>query len=229
VAVLEPRCDGSGETVLVREGSRVLYERHGASCCDVSLGGSYLAWRSGSAVDVLDLRTHKLAYRAGASPGEPIVAFDVQADGKLALLLGPTRGGRLTLAWRTPGTATLHRLRLRVAAPPAGPRLRLIGDHILTDAVDPAGATELVLTDLTGRVNVLARFAAPVEQTGAIDATTERVTWASQQITNRRVDCPPPGQGRPCRVLKSGIETVWLANLTERTPRPIARWIFTNA
>jgi hypothetical protein len=229
VALLELRCAGSGETVIVREGSRVLFKRNGVTCCDVSLGGSYLAWRSGSAVDVLDLRTHRIAYRAGAPPGEPIVAFDVQADGKLALLLGPSRDGRVTLGWRTPGTATLHRLKLRVALPLAGPALRLIGDHIVTVAAEADGATELVLADLTGRVNVLARFAAPVEQSGAIDATSDRVTWASRQITGSRVDCPPPGQGRPCRVLKSGVETVWLANLTKRTPRPIAHWLFTDA
>ena len=229
VALLELRCDGSGETVIVREGSRVLFERHGVSCCNVSLGGSYLAWRSGSAVDVLDLRTHRLAYQAGAPPREPIAAFDVQADGKLALLLGPTRDGRVTLGWRAPGKATLHRLTLRVALPPAGPALRLIGDRIVTEVVEAGGATELVLADLAGRVNVLARFAAPVEQSGAIDATSDRVTWASRQITSSRVDCPPPGQGRPCRVLKSGIETIWLANLSTRTPRPIARWFFTDA
>jgi hypothetical protein len=86
-----------------------------------------------------------------------------------------------------------------------------------------------VLADLTGRVKVLARFSGPVEQSGAIDATSNRVTWASRQITSSRVDCPPSGQGRPCRLLKSGIETIWLANLTTRTPRPIARWAFTDA
>jgi hypothetical protein len=229
VALLELRCDGDVETVIAREGSRVLVERHGVSCCDVSLGGSYLAWRSGSAVDVLDLRTHRLAYRAEAPPGEPIAAFDVQADGKLALLLGPTRNGRVTLAWRTSGRATLHRLRLRVALQPVGPALRLIGDRVVTEAAEAGGATELVLTDLTGRVNVLARFTASVEQSGAIDATSDRVTWASRQITSSHVDCPPAGQGRPCRLLKSGIETIWLANLTTQTPRPIARWAFTNA
>lgn len=229
VALLELRCDGSGETVIVRDGSLVLFERHAVSCCDVSLGGSYLAWRSGSAVDVLDLRTHRLAYRAGAPPEEPILAFDVQADGKLALLLGPTSDGRVTLAWRTPDTAALHRLKLRVALPLAGPALRLIGDRIVTETAEASGATELVLADLTGRVYPLARFAAPVEQSGVIDATSNRVTWASRQITSSRVDCPPPGQGRPCRLLKSGIETIWLANLTTRTPRPIARWAFTDA
>jgi hypothetical protein len=229
VALLEVRCDGSGETVIVREGSRVLFQRHGVSCCDVSLGGSYVAWRIGSAVDVLNLRTHRLAYRAAAPPGEPIAAFDVQADGKLALLLGPNRDGRVALGWRTPGTATLHRLGLRVALPLAGPALRLSGDRIVTEVAAAGGSTELVLADLGGRVRVLARFAAPVEQSGAIDATSDRVTWASRQITSSRVDCPPLGQGRPCRMLKSGIETVWLANLTARTPRPIARWVFIDA
>jgi hypothetical protein len=200
------------------------------SCCDISLGGSYLAWRSGRAVDVLDLRTHRLAYRAEAPSGEPIAAFDVQADGKLALLLGPTGVGRVTLAWRTLATATLHRLRLKVALPLVGPALRLIGDRVVTEAAEGSGTTDLVLTNLTGgQVHVLARFAAPVEQRGAIDATADRVTWASREISSSRVDCPPAGQGRPCRLLKSGIETIWLANLTAPKPRPVARWAFIDA
>lgn len=229
VAWLGLGCDGSANAVIVREGTRTVFERQGVSCCDVALAGSYLGWRSGGGVDVLDLRTRRLAYRAAAPSGEPIAAFDVQADGKLALLLGPAANGLATLAWRTPAAATLHRLTLRVALPPAGPELRLIGDHIIAKAAQAGAPTALVAIDLSGHVHVLARFAAPVEQSGAIDATADHVTWASRRITGSRVDCPPPGQERPCRLLKSGIETIWLTKTTGATPHPIARWAFTNA
>lgn len=231
VAWLALSCDGSGGTVIVHDGTRTLFERPGVSCCDLALAGNYLAWRTGHAVNVFDLRTHRLAYRTDSPPGEPIAAFDVQADGKLALLLGPAPGGLGTLAWRTPGAATLHRLGLRVALPPSGPALRLTGDHIVAEtAAAQAGApTQLVVTGLSGHIHVLARFAARIEQTGAIDATAAHVTWASRQITNTHLDCPPPGQERPCRLLKSGIETIWLAKLAAGTPRPISRWAFTNA
>ncbi len=228
VARLALGCD-SGAAVLVREGNRTLFERRGVSCCDIALAGSYLAWRSGGGVDVLDLRRRRLAYRAEAPPGEPIAAFDVQADGKLALLLGPGSDGRTNLAWRSSGSATLHRLGPRVALPPSGPALRLVGGRIVVEAARTGAPTELVVTDLAGRVHVLARFAAPVEQTGALDATADRVTWASRRITGTDVDCPPPGQARPCRLLKSGVETVWLATPTGGAPRAIARWAFTDA
>jgi len=228
VAWLALGCDSRGEKALVRNRTRAVFERQGVSCCDVALAGSYFAWRSGGGVDVLDLRKHRLAYRA-APPGEPIAAFDVQADGKLALLLGPAANGFATLAWRTPAAAALHRLTLRVGLSPASPELRLIGNHIIAEIAQAGAAIALVAIDLSGHVHVLARFAAPVEQIGAIDATADRVTWASRRITGSRVDCPPPGQGRPCRLLKSGIETIWLTKPTGATPHPIARWAFTNA
>jgi hypothetical protein len=228
VAFVEPDCTGSGASLSVRKGRRTLFERSGVSCCDVSLAGSYVAWRSGSSVDLLDLRTHRLAYRADAPAGEQIAAVDLQADVKLALLLAPAGDGRTILAWRTAGAATLHRLRLRGALPASGAVLHLTSDRILTQSVPPGSASELLVADLRGRVRVLARFAAPIEHSGAIDAAGTRATWASRRITGTRTECPPPGQERPCRLLKSGVETVWLASLNAGTPRAIARWAFTD-
>ena len=43
VAFLELGCDSSRDTVTVRDGSRIVFQRRGATCCDVSLAGSYLA------------------------------------------------------------------------------------------------------------------------------------------------------------------------------------------
>jgi hypothetical protein len=229
VAFLELRCDSSGQRVTVHNGSHTVFQR-AAACCDVALAGSYLALKSGISVEVLDLRTNRLVYRAEPPPGEPIAAFDVQADGAVALVLGPAANGRATVAWRAPGTPALHRLPLHALLTTNGPSVRIVSDRIVFEAaVGPSSASQLAVADLHGHVRVLARFSASLEQAGEFDAENHRVTWASRHITGTRVDCPPPGQGRPCRLLKSGIETIWLAGLSSGAPQPIARWAFTDA
>jgi hypothetical protein len=228
VAYLALTCTSSSYTVLVSEHGRVVF-RHRASCCDVSLAGSYLAFKSGAAVDLFDLRTSRVVSRTGPPPNEPIAAFDVQADGKLAVVLAPAAGGGAALAWRAPGAAALHRLRLPVLLPFAGPTVRLAGDRIVVVSPGTGSTSELVSADLLGHVRTPARFTKSVEQAGGIDASEKSVTWASRRITSTRVDCPPPGQGRPCLLLKSGVETVWLARLTSGPSRVVARWAFTDA
>lgn len=224
VAYLALSCTSSSSTVLVREHGRVVF-RHVASCCDVALAGSYLAFKSGEAVELFDLRTRKLVSRTGAPPNEPIAAFDVQADGKLAVVLRPAAGGSARLAWRAPGAGALHRLPLPVGLPFAGPAVRLVDDRIVV----VSARSQLVSADLRGGVRTLARFTAPVEQAGGIDATQTSVTWASRRITSKRTDCPPPGQGRPCILLKSGVETIWVAGLGAGAPRIAARRAFTDS
>src|SRR5439155_970550 len=118
----------------------------------------------------------------------------------------------------------LHRLPFPVDLPFVGPAVRLVADHMV---IDTQG--DLISTDLSGRVHTLARFKRPVEQAGGMDATQNSVTWASRRITSTRADCPPPGQGRPCILLKSGIETVWVAGLTSGAARVVARWAFTDS
>jgi hypothetical protein len=228
VAYLALSCTSSSYTVLVSERGRVVF-RHGASCCDVSLAGSYLAFKGGDAVDLFDLRTSRLVSRTAPPPNELIAAFDVQADGKLAVVLRQSAGGNATVAWRAPPAGALHRLPLAVALPFAGPAVRLVADHIVIDTVSSISTTELVSADLVGHLHTLARFARPVEQSGGIDATRSSVTWASRRITGTRVDCPPPGQMRPCILLKSGVETVWVAGLASGPARVAARWAFTDS
>jgi hypothetical protein len=223
VAFVALQCDSSGQRVTVHNGSRIVFQR-GAACCEVALAASYLAWKSGTSVDVVDLRTRRLVYQVKPPPGEPIAAFDVRADGALAMVLGPAPNGRATLAWRAAGGPRIQRLRVPALFAPNGPSVRMVGDHIVFET-----ATQLAVADLRGRVRVLARFSASVEQAGEIDAAGGHVTWASRHITSTRVDCPPAGQGRPCRLLKSGTETVWLADLPSGPPRPIARWTFADA
>jgi len=162
-------------------------------------------------------------------PAEPIAAFDVQADGRLAVVLGPAADRRAALAWRAPATRALHRLRLPVLLPFAGPAVRLVGDRIVVVSPGTGSSSELVSTDLGGRVHKLARFTTSVEQVGGIDASVQSVTWASRRITHTRVDCPPPGQGRPCRLLKSGVATVWVAGQDSGPARAVERWSFTDS
>ena len=229
VAFVELRCDSSSQRVTVHNGSRIVFQR-GAACCEVALAGWYLAWKSGNSVDVVDLRTHRLVYQVDPPPGEPIAAFDVQANGVLAMILGPAPNGRATLALRSPRAPGLHRLPLPASLAPQGPSVRVVGDRVVfVAAIGRRAASQLMVADLRGRLHVLARFSASVEQAGEIDATNGRVTWASRHITSTRMDCPPPGQGRPCRLLKSGTETIWLADLPSGPPRPIARWAFADA
>jgi hypothetical protein len=228
VAYLALACTSSSYTVLVSEHGRVLF-RHAASCCDVSLAGSYLAFKSGDAADLFDLRTNRLVSRTGPPPNEQIFAFDIQADGKLVVVLRPTAGGNATVAWRAPAAGALRRLALSVALPFAGPAVRLVADHIVIDTLSSGSTTQLVSADLLGHVRTVARFTRPVEQSGGIDATQSSVTWASRRITGTRVDCPPPGQMRPCILLKSGVETVWVAGLASGTARVVARWAFTDS
>ena len=228
VAYLALTCASSSYKVSVSERGRIVF-RHAASCCDVSLAESYLAFKSGGAVDVFDPRTRRLVSRTGPPPSEPIAAFDVQADGKLVVVLGSTADHGAALAWRAPGASALHRLQLRIVLPSAGPAVRLAGDRIVAVSPGAGSTTELVSADLLGRVHRLAGFSKSVEQAGGIDATETSVTWASRRITSTRVDCPPPGQYRPCRLLKSGVETVWVAGLTSGQPRVAARWAFGDA
>jgi hypothetical protein len=228
VAYLGLACASSTYSVSVRERGRTVF-RHGASCCDVSLAGNELAFKSGNSVDVFDLRTSRLVSRTVPTQAEPIAAFDVQADGKLAVVLGPTAERRAALAWRAPATRALHRLRLPVLLPLAGPAVRLVGDRIVVLSAGTGSSADLVSIDLGGRVRRLAHFTKSVEQVGGFDAIKRSVTWASRRITHTSVDCPPPGQGRPCRLLKSGVATIWVASTDSGPPRAVERWSFTDA
>jgi hypothetical protein len=230
VAFLEIGCNSPAPSVTVHNASRTVFRRQGVSCCDLALAGRYLAFRNGRSVRVIDLRTRRLVYRVDPPAGSGTVAFDIEDDGKIAVVFGPTPDGRTTVAWRARETPELHRLALSARLAQQGPAIRIVDDRIVFDAqIGSSSASQLVVADLQGRVRVVARFSGAVEQAGAFDATPAHVTWASRQITGTRVDCPPPGQERPCRLLKSGIETIWLAGLTSGTPRTIARWPFSDA
>jgi hypothetical protein len=235
VATVTPDCDSATRgTVMVRVGRRVVFRRTGVDCCDVALAGQTLAWRTGGAIDVFDLARRRLRYRAAPPAGEPIAAFDVQADGTLATLLGHQPDGHTAVFWRRAADPTLHRLQLAAILPAHPPGLRLIGDRLVLETAPPATPTDnvpssaLVVADLDGRARVLARFSGRLEQVGGFDATARAVTWASRRITRTRLDCPPSAQGRPCLVRKTGALTVWQAETTGGRALAVATWSFTN-
>jgi hypothetical protein len=236
VALATPSCDSATGTVTVRDGRRLVFRREGVDCCDVAISGQVLAYRSsGGAVDVIDLVTRRLRYRVPPPSGEPIAAFDVQTNGTLAMLLGRRPDGHTTVAWRARTDPSLHRLRLGAVVPLRAPGLRLAGDRLLLVTAPAASPTDsvrrsqLVVSDLSGRARVLARFSSRVEQVGGFDATMRAATWASRRITRTRLDCPPPGQQRPCLLRKTGALTVWRADISGGAPHPIASWAFTDA
>src|SRR5712691_5119330 len=72
VAFLELGCDSHTAGVTEHDGPRTVFQQQGAACCDVSLAGRYLAWRSGDSVVDVDLRTRHAslarARRPSASP-----------------------------------------------------------------------------------------------------------------------------------------------------------------
>jgi hypothetical protein len=233
VATVTPNCDSTSKaTLLVRRDGRVVFRRTGVECCDVALAGTTLAWRSGGAVDVFDLATRRLRFRAAPSAGAPIAAFDVQADGKLAMLIGRQPDGHTTAAWRSAADPTLHPLQLAAVLTGNQPRLRLIGDRLVletaphTTPTDNVPRSALVISDLAGRTRVLARFSGRLEQVGGFDASTRTVTWASRRITRTRLDCPSPRQG--CMVRKTGTLTIWQANIAGGAAHALARWAFTD-
>jgi hypothetical protein len=105
----------------------------------------------------------------------------------------------------------------------------MVGDRIVVVSPGTGSGSELVSTDLGGSVRRLAHFTKSVEQVGGFDASVKSVTWASRRITHTSVDCPPPGQGRPCRLLKSGVATIWVASTDSGPPRAVERWSFADA
>jgi hypothetical protein len=231
VATVTPNCDSPSKgTLRVRRDGRMVFRRAGVECCDVALAGTTLAWRSGGGV--FGLATRRLRFRAAPPAGASIAAFDVQANGKLAMLVGRQPDGHATVAWRSAADPTLHPLQLAAVLPAHQPRLRLIGDRLVletaphTSPTDNVPRSALVVSDLAGRARVLGRFSGRLEQVGSFDASTRTVTWASRRITRTRLDCPPR-QG--CMVRKTGTLTIWQANIAGGAAHAVASWAFTDA
>jgi hypothetical protein len=178
---------------------------------DVRAAGRFVAWSDldRSRIVVYDLKARKTAYVAQVTDAR---GFDIQADGKLAV------ADDGAVEWFAPASPTPHVLPLRSASA----QVRIDGDRI---AFVAAGGRRLVLWPIGGPARTVARFA---RTTGDFDLSGNRMTWATMAVTSSRVDCGPPGTGRPCVLVYSGTSTVWLTRLGGKPVR-IAQLPFTDA
>ena len=235
-AYLELDCSRQRLRVVVRDVARggrprVLREAPLSSgCCrDIALAGKYVAWSDERDVVVYDRLARRVAYRARIGPVGIDVDFDfdLQRDGKLAVafrLVEFARTGPTTIVWRSPSSQLLNLLPFRGR----DTHITIAGDHIAFERFVSQEKSALVVADLGHRALTVARFAQPT-RLRSFDFNGQRISWASDRVTDRRVDCPPPGQGRPCVRRESGVTSISLRTVTARVPRVIARLRFTEA
>jgi len=201
----------------------------GGCCRDIAIAGRYVAWSDGRDVVVYDRLARRVGYRARIGPRGINVdfGFDLQRDGKLAVafrLVELARGGPTTIAWLSPSRPLLHLLPFRGS----DTRIRIAGDRIAFERYVRPTKSALVVADLDRSARTLARFEEST-RLGGFDFDGQRLVWASEHVTARRVDCPPPGQGRPCVRRQSGATSLWLRDISARAPRLIARLKFDDA
>jgi len=207
-AYIELDCARDRLRVLVRDvahrrGPIVLGEGtvSGGCCRAVAIAGRYVAWNDlPGQVVVYDRVGRRVAYRADirSRAGSAVdIGFDLQQDAKLAVAyrsLAVEPGQPTTVAWFSRSAARPHVLRLRGR----DTRIRIAGDRIAFERYVTPKTSALILADLAGRAQTVTRFVSPARLRGGFDFDGERLVWASDRITATRVDCPPPGQGRPC-------------------------------
>jgi hypothetical protein len=235
-AYLELDCSRQRLRVIVRDiehagPPRVLHEASfSEDCCrDIALAGRYVAWRDGPAVVVYDRLARRVAYRPRIGPVGVDVDFnfDLQRDGKLAVgsrLIQFGQASAPTIAWLSPSAPRLHVLPFRGNST----QISIAGDRIAFEQSGSRKSSALVVTDLRGRARTVARLAPPITLR-AFDFDGRRLAWASDRVTSTRVDCPPPGQGRPCVRRKSGVTSVWVRAVRAGTARLITRLPFDTA
>jgi hypothetical protein len=234
-AYIEPDCRRNHVQVVVRDlghGTRPLVVRQAAAsqeCCrDVALAGRFVAWNEGRGdVVVYDRLAHRTAYRAHAAPNGGIgveLGFDLQDDGKLAVAYRPIEVARTvpaTVVWFSRAAAKAHALPFRAR----DTRVRIAGDRIVYERFPNANTSALAVVDLAGHARTIARFAPPLRP-GEFDYDGRRVAWSADRVTATRVDCPPPGQGRPCVMRETGVTTIRVRAVDAARSRVVARLPF---
>ncbi|MGZ8739444.1 MAG: hypothetical protein ACXWZ8_02465 [Gaiellaceae bacterium] len=234
-AYLEVDCEAQRMRIVVRDvghAGKPLIVRDAAlssGCCrDVAIAGRFVAWSDRNDVVVYDRLARRLAYRVRIGPAAGIdvdFGFDLQRDGKVAVsyrLVEFARTGPTTIAWLSPSAPRLHLLRLRAS----DTRIRIAGDRIAAERFLSPSRSVLVVADLAGRARPVAGFAPPVRLRGRFDFDGRQMAWASDRVTSTRVDCPPPGQERPCVLRESGVTSIWIRAAKGGAPRLIARLRF---
>jgi hypothetical protein len=234
-AYLEVDCAAQRMQVVVRDvghSGRPLIVRDAAlssGCCrDVAIAGRFVAWSDKNDVVVYDRLARRFAYRARIGPEAGIgvdLGFDLQRDGKVAVsyrLVEVARTGPTTIAWLAPSAPSLHLLPLRGS----DTRIRLAGDRIAVERFLTPTTSVLVVADLAGQARRVAGFAPPLRLLGRFDFDGTRIAWATDRVTSNRVDCPPPGQGRPCVLRETGVTSIWVRAAAGGAPRLVARLPF---
>jgi hypothetical protein len=186
-----------------------------ACCAGLRLAGRFVAWSTGwnARVDVVDRDRGRtvLSVRVGNGVTAKPISFDVQADGTLAVIAG----GRLF--WLSLESPRPHVIATRVP----GGVVRIAGDRV---AYMRAGA--VVVSDLRGTKTIVTRVHTPARLHQALDFDGKRLVFASDVVTRRWTDCPPPGQGRPCIRRESGTTTISLARSPRFALRKVATFTF---
>ena len=228
-AFVEIDCMRQRMRVVVRDRrARVLRDAPiaGGCCRDIAVAGRYVAWSETRAVVVYDRIANRIAYRARIGPAGIDVDFDfdLQRDGKLAVAFRLTefaRTGPTTVGWFSRSSPRLHVL----AARGSDTRIGIAGDRIAFERFLGTGRSDLVVADFAGRAVSVDRLSRPITLR-SFDLDGRRLAWASERITARRVDCPPPGEGRPCIRRVTGVTSISRRTLSTRTTRVIARLRF---
>jgi hypothetical protein len=186
-----------------------------ACCAGLRLAGKFVAWSAGwnGRVTVVDLDRGKtvVSIRVGDGVSAKPVSFDVQRNGTVAVIANER------LFWISPTSPRPHPIAERV---PNG-AVRIARGRI---AYARSGA--VVLADLGSTGTIVARFRGPARLHRALDFDGTRLAFASDEVTRRWLDCPPPGQGRPCVQREHGATTLWFARAPKFAPRKIATFAF---
>jgi hypothetical protein len=235
-AYVELDCDRQQLRVVVRDvshGTRPFVIREAAissGCCrDIAIAGKFVAWSDRNDVVVYNRIARRVAYRARIGPGAGVsvdLGFDLQRDGKLAVayrFVEVARAGPTTVAWFSPSAPRVHVLPLRGS----DTSIRIAGDRIAVERFVSSTASLLAVSDLAGRAQAVAGIAPPLRLRG-FDFDGQHIVWASDRVTDSRVDCPPAGQGRPCVKRESGVTSIWLRAAASGRPRVIARLPFVD-
>jgi hypothetical protein len=204
-------------------GPRTIRVLRGRGCCNaVRVAGRFYAQAgpSASAVAVYDLRTGKRVYRVVTRT--PLASYDIQNDGKIAFVVGTN------LSWASAARPRPHRIATDVRS-----AVRIARDRVAFMRMSESRQTEVVVAALSGDETIVARYDFPDRSSGDVfdrinlDFDGRRVTWAADDVTSRRSDCPRTYVGRPCFYEESGVTLVLTATVGAR-PRALARFTFAN-
>jgi hypothetical protein len=200
-----------------------------SGCCrGVEIAGRFVAWSERNEIVVYDRLARRLTYRARIGPQEGIdvdLGFDLQRDGKVAVSyrsVGLAGAVPTTIAWFSPSEPRLHKLSLRGSEP----QIRIAANRIAFERFVTPNTSALVVADLAGQAQPVARFAPPVTFRSNFDFDGRHITWASDRVTSTRVDCPPPGQERPCVRRQTGVTSIWIRGGAGGAARLVTRLRF---